>query len=124
MYIDIEKTKKLDGYTKAEVITALVRNFHGSDIDRLICYLESERLKDIIAKQEKADADETAAMQAYLGWRRELIKKYGDGEQVRLIDLPRDEIIRGAALEKAWTEARKKSVRLEFESKSILYNEV
>lgn len=115
-----DKIEKLNEYTKAEIITALVRTFHGTDINRLILHLEAEQMKKVMTEQEKADAAETEALNALLEWRSMIVKKYGDGERVALIKVPQDEIMHGAALEKAYADAQKRAAALDVKIKKLV----
>lgn len=97
---------KLAEYTKEEIIAALGRSFDGEYTVRVLLRdLEAMTMKREHEALEKATAAEAKALQALIDWRSDMVKQYGNGETVPLAKLPRHEIERGAALEKAYTDA-------------------
>lgn len=101
--------KEIAKYSKEEIIEALGRQVIPLVVlDNLLGDLEHLRIRKAIDEHKKAFEAEQAAFDAYMAWRKEKVAKYGDGKIVTLSNIPRAEITRGAALEKAWNAAREK----------------
>lgn len=76
---------------------------------------ESRRIIDMRFKLIKATYKQTAAQQKFNDWCGEMIKQYGDGESVRIVNIPAIEARRGAKLEKAYSTANDTMERVEAE---------
>lgn len=102
--------KKLESYSKAEIIQA-IRNIsrymiNGHNAEKLVLdQLDTIKQEKIFAEAQMARQTAIARMNEFFGWKKEMIKKYGDGQKVSLKDLPRIELERGAKLQKAWNDS-------------------
>ena len=109
-----ELLKKLSKYSKEDILKALGRQYN---IDYIICGmindLESMEMNAAFEKHDKAFNDSIAARLLYLDWKKEMCVKYGNGKTVKLSDIPKEEITRGAELERALIKATKTEQRLE-----------
>lgn len=104
--------KKLAKYSKEEIIEALCETFF-LDLDRVLNNLEHNRRTKVLEEHRKTIEAQSAAGVAYIEWLKEMTAKYGDGEKIDLRKLTKQEIQRGARLEKAWDEARKAEKKLD-----------
>lgn len=106
-----EALKKLSAYRKEEIIEALGRALelaaYPSEYiaEQMTDFLENKKIQDLLDRHEKALAKEIAAEKAFRKWKNEMCEKCGDGQTVRLSNIPPADIIRGTALEKALKEA-------------------
>ena len=103
--------KKLESYSKAEIIKAIrtVPKYmsHGIQIEELIIdRLEDREREKIFAEAQLARQTEIDRMNEFFNWKKEMVKKYGDGIRVMFKDLPRIELERGAKLQKAWADSK------------------
>lgn len=109
--------KKLESYSKAEIIQALrrMRRYYG--IERL-----EESIIDAIQdiQREKAFTEAQLARQTaidrmneFFNWKKQMAEKYGNGKQFKLSDLPHYQIERGANLQNAWSASENERKRLE-----------
>ncbi len=102
--------KKLESYSKAEIIQA-IRSIpkymvYGHDIEKVIFdRLEAEKRDKAFAEAQMARQTAIDRMNEFCNWKKEMIKKYGDGQKVSLKDLPHIELERGAKLQKAWNDS-------------------
>ena len=109
-----ETLKKLLSYRKEEIIEALGRSYQSEYIaEQMLNYLESKKEKDLLDRHRKALDKEIAARKAFMEWKNEMCEKYGDGQTVKLTNIPPEDINRGAALEKALKEAVEEERRLD-----------
>lgn len=114
-----EALEELAKYSKEDILEALGRSCFV-DVDAMLIDLEYIQRTRAIDEHQKAIADESAALTAYLEWNREVIAKYGDGETVRFDQLPESEVQRGIKLERIWRSARKKEKRLDDRVRKLL----
>ena len=102
--------KKLESYSKAEIIQAIhgISKYmiSGHNAEKLVLdRLEEERRDKAFAEAQMARRTAIDRMNEFHNWKKEMIKKYGDGKRVNLADLPRIELERGAKLQKAWNDS-------------------
>ena len=101
--------KEISKYSKEEIVEALKRHYIPDWVFAdLLSGLEFVRRTKAIDEHNKTVQEESAAFEAYMAWRKEIVAKYGDGKAVTISKIPREEITRGANLEKAWNDAREK----------------
>lgn len=102
--------KKLESYSKAEIIQA-IRSIpkyitHGNSIEELaIEYAEDRKRDKIFAEAQMARQTAIDRMNEFCNWKKEMAEKYGDGKRFKLSDLPHFQIERGANLQKAWNDS-------------------
>ena len=116
-----EDIKKLFDYTKEEIIVALGR-MYGSDliVTELLGRLERGAIEKALDASDKASNARIDAAIAFQKWQSDMCVKYGNGRNVKLVDIPPEEIERGARLEKAFFEATKKAERLDAKANKLL----
>lgn len=101
-----KKLKELEKYTKAEIIEAIGRNFNaGYIVDDLLNDLKNRKTQQLLDDEREADRLGTEKLKALLAWRNEMCQKYGNGSNVRLSDIPPEEIQRGAKFEREYEAA-------------------
>lgn len=116
-----DKLQEIAKYSKEEIIEALGRKYTPEwELDGLLANLEYIRRTKAIEEHRKAVDEETAAFKAVIGWRKEVIDKYGDGVSVKCTQLPAEERKRGVTLENAWFLAQKKEKRLDAKVSKLL----
>lgn len=116
-----EALKKLSAYKKEEIIEALGRSYQSEYIaEQMLDYLESRKEKALLDRHRKAIDKEIAARKAFMEWKKEMCEKYGDGQTVKLSNIPPTDINRGAALEKALKEATEEERRLDKQVNKML----
>ena len=96
-----DKTLKgrLNGYSKADIIDALCGEFEADyHIKSLLITLNEKERKRAIANEENAFNEEMKAQDEYDEWIRKMIREHGDGQSVRMGDIPEKEIKKGAVL--------------------------
>lgn len=110
---EAEMKKRLKEFSKAQIINAIIKTYpYRNIVERLISNLEYLEKDEIIKKHSDAIDEESMATHQYLKWRDEMIQKYGTGGKVRLIDIPDNELVKGADLESKMKVAREKERRL------------
>ena len=102
--------KKLESYSKAEIIQAIrsISKYmiNGHIAEKLVLdHLDVIKRDKIFAEAQMARETAIARMTEFLAWKKEMVKKYGNGERVSLRDLPPIELERGAKLQKAWEDS-------------------
>lgn len=116
-----ETLKKLSAYKKEEIIKALGRSYQSEYIaEQMLDYLESKKEKDLLDRHRKAIDKEITARKAFMDWKNEMCEKYGDGQTVKLLNIPPTDINRGAALEKALKEATEEEQMLDKQVNKML----
>jgi len=121
--------KKLESYSKDEIIKA-IRSIpkyitHGLSIEKLVIErVEDVKRDKIFAEAQMARQTEIARMNEFFNWKKEMIKRYGDGERVSLKDLPPIELERGAKLQKAWNDSENARVVAEKEEDKYYGKEI
>ena len=102
-----KRLKELEKYTKAEIIEAIGNHYRAADIvNELLRDLQNTKMQKVFRIQRMAERISMEKFEALLAWRHEMCEKYGDGKTVRLLDVPPEEIERGAKLEKEYAAAR------------------
>lgn len=110
---EAEMTRRLNSFTKAQIINAIVKTYPYRGIaERLISNLEYLEKDEVLQKHRDAIEEESRSTQEYIKWRGDMIQKYGTDGKVRLIDIPNDELIKGADLESRMKASREKERRL------------
>ena len=111
--------EKLQKFTKDEIIEAILKTTRWSSflsVDNIVDEIKSVSFNNAYEKAHKAREHAIECMQKYFDWRKEVVRKYGDGESARYKDIPIAELEKGADLEKKWKEseeARKKAEKEE-----------
>lgn len=111
--------EKLKQFTKEELIEAIIKISRWSSFisaDHIVEEIKEFRRKTAFEKGQQARQHAIDCMQKYFDWRKRVIDTYGNGESVKLKDVPFDEVQKGAELEKKWKaseEARKKAEKEE-----------
>lgn len=109
-----EAINKIEKYSKDEIIAAIKKV--PFCWEQILSKLEQDKERAIFEQADKARQKEIKCLRNLSNWKSKMIKKYGDGNAAKLVDLPPEEIERGAALERALresTEARQKAERKE-----------
>jgi hypothetical protein len=104
--------KKLESYSKAEIIQAIraVPKYmiNGLKAEKLVLdQLDVIKRDKVFAEAQMARQTAIDRMNEFFNWQKEMIKKYGNGERVHSKDLPRIELERGAKLQNAWLDSEK-----------------
>lgn len=108
-----EIRKKLSKFSKAQIIEGIVKTYPYRNIaERLISNLEYMETDRMINSHKDAIDQESIATKKYIEWRGDMIQKYGTDGEVRLIDIPPEELEKGAELERRMKAAREKERRI------------
>ena len=109
--------KKLESYSKSDIIKAirkLERYYIAKGLEKnIIDSIQETQREKSFAEAQMARQASLDRMNDFFAWKKEVVKKYGNGERVNLKDLPRIELERGAKLEKAWIDSENERKRLE-----------
>lgn len=98
--------KKLQKYPKELILEAISREWQADYyIQRILLYCERKTAEISFIEEEEAIKEISKTSAAYFAWKKEMIKLYGDGQSVLLVNVPPYEIEKGLALERAWREA-------------------
>lgn len=121
-----EIRKKLSKFSKAQIIEGIIKIYPYRNIaERLISNLEYMETDRMINRHKDYIDQESIATKKYIEWRGDMIQKYGTDGEVRLADIPQEELIKGAELECRMRAAREKERRLSDKIDNIfLKNEV
>lgn len=124
--IETEIRKKLSKFSKAQIIDGIVKTYeYRNSAEHLISNIEYMETDRMLNSHKDAINQESVATKEYIKWRGDMIQKYGTDGHVRLIDIPADEIKKGAELEKRMINAREKERKLSRKIDNILLkNEV
>lgn len=102
--------KKLSKYSKADIIDAVCNEFMADHIVHgMLLFLEGRTMQRLMDEEDKAFKAQNAAGDAYISWQADMIKRFGDGQSVKISDIPDSELQKGAKLGNAWKEAEKKA---------------
>lgn len=116
-----EDIKKLSSYTKQEIIQAIESLWQGDVfVHDLLDFLEDKKTDTLLKQHTDAIDNLSAARKAYIDWKHDIIKKYGDGLSVKCRDIPDAELERGVTLEKAIKDATERERKLNNKVKRIL----
>lgn len=123
---ETEIRKKLSKFSKAQIIEGIIKTYPYRNIAmRIISNLEYMQKAEMINNHKDAIDQESIATKKYIEWRGDMIQKYGTDGEVRLIDIPQEELENGAELERRMRAAREKERRLSDKIDNIfLKNEV
>lgn len=98
--------KKLESYSKAEIIQAIrdMRRYYGIENleNKVIDVIQEHGREKAFAEAHLTRQTSIDRMKEFFNWKKEMAKRYGDGVRFKLSDLPRLELERGANLENAW----------------------
>lgn len=113
--------KKLDKFSKYQIIDTIIKKYPFKRFaEELIEDLEYLNKNELFKKHLDAIDDEQKATHEYIKWQAEMIGKYGSDGQVRLADIPNDELLRGADLGSKMKAAREKERKLNEKVDDIL----
>ncbi len=99
--------KELNKFSKEDIIDCLVEDslftFNEYQMKTFIYKLQSrKRLNDLDREQaefDKVSKESSEAMKLYSDWKTKVIEKYGKDGEVKLVDIPLEEIQIGAKFE-------------------------
>ena len=116
--------KKLENYSKSEIIQAIRKvpkyMTHGTPIEELIIdQADCLKREEIFAKAQMARETAINLMNEFFAWKKEMTKKYGNGERVSIKDIPLTDRQRGAELQQAWLDSE--TARKEIEKEEDKY---
>ena len=95
-----KKAKELLQYRKEDIVEALSRWDFGYHVIPNILYdLQKKRLEELRKEAEDASQQAIDATERYYAWWGEMAKRFGDGNIVRLQDIPQKEFDEGLRLE-------------------------
>lgn len=113
--------KQLNKFSKSQIIDTIIKTYpFGSFTEKLITNLEYLHTDELNKKHSNAIKKEQKETHKYLQWKNEMISKYGSDGKVRLIDIPNDELLRGADLESKMKATREKECKLSEKVDDIL----
>lgn len=96
-----EIKKRLNAFSKEKIVDALASDWELKRIaERVLNKLEQQQVSDLIEEHGKAIDKQLDAMKKYNQWKKDMIKKYGADGEVKLKDVPMEEIKIGASLER------------------------
>ena len=119
--MDKNKIKKeLSKFSKEDIIDCLIEDslftFNDYRLNDFIRKLKSRKfLNDLDRQQaefERVSAESSVAMKLYFDWKKKVVEKYGKDGQVKLGDLPPDELQLGARLEADYVKKNKAYMEL------------
>ena len=119
--MDKNKIKKeLSKFSKEDIIDCLIEDslftFNDYRLNDFIRKLKSRKfLNDLDRQQaefERVSEESSVAMKLYFDWKKKVVEKYGKDGQVKLGDLPRDELQLGARLEADYVKKNKAYMEL------------
>ena len=119
--MDKNKIKKeLSKFSKEDIIDCLIEDslftFNDYRLNDFIRKLKSRKfLNDLDRQQaefERVSEESSVAMKLYFDWKKKVVEKYGKDGQVKLRDLPPDELQLGARLEADYVKKNKAYMEL------------
>lgn len=119
--MDKNKIKKeLSKFSKEDIIDCLIKDslftFNDYRLNDFIRKLKSRKfLNDLDRQQaefERVSEESSVAMKLYFDWKKKVVEKYGKDGQVKLGDLPPDELQLGAKLEADYEKKNKAYMEL------------
>ena len=119
--MDKNKIKKeLSKFSKEDIIDCLIEDslftFNDYRLNDFIRKLKSRKfLNDLDRQQaefERVSDESSVAMKLYFDWKKKVVEKYGKDGQVKLGDLPPDELQLGARLEADYVKKNKAYMEL------------
>lgn len=113
--------QKLKVYSKDAIIEALGHCYQSDYIvSEIIGELEERKVQNALKEHEKAIDTLNTARKAYMNWRSDMCVKYGDEKTVKIVNIPSEEITKGARLEKALNTATESERKISKEVDKIL----
>lgn len=119
--MDKNKIKKeLSKFSKEDIIDCLIEDslftFNDYRLNDFVRKLKSRKfLNDLDRQQsefERVSEESSVAMKLYFDWKKKVVEKYGKDGQVKLGDLPPDELQLGARLEADYVKKNKAYMEL------------
>lgn len=104
----------LEKMTKEELIEAIERVErqkypYSNKLTRdILDEINEIRREKVFCDANEAKNESVKAMNAYFDWQKRVIRDYGDGENVKIIDIPEDVREEGKKLSEAWKSAEEK----------------
>lgn len=106
--------KRLRKFSKEQIIEAITECYQAEFLfNSIISSLEYKAEKELLDAHAAAIDAEREAAKACMDWRSEMCDKYGHGGECKLVDIPQDEIAKGAKLEREWIAAQEKEKALD-----------
>lgn len=110
---EAEMVKRLNSFSKAQIINAIVKTYwYKGSVERLISNLEYIEKDEILKKHKEVIKEESEITKQYIKWRGDMIEKYGTEGTLKWIDIPHDELMKGANLESRMKAIREKESRI------------
>lgn len=109
----------LEKMTKEELIEAIARverqkyPYFGKLTQDILDAISQIRREKIFRDANEARDESVKAMNAYFDWQRRVIRDYGDGQTVKVLDIPENVIAEGSKLNEAWNKAEEKRKQAE-----------
>lgn len=118
----LELLKKLSKYSKKDIIEALSQQYQVDCfiISGILGELEYTASKRVLDDHDKAIKAHQDAFKAYIEWKKQICIAYGDGESVKLTNIPPEELTKGAALERALKSTAEAEQKLDKEISKML----
>lgn len=114
-----EIKKRLIRFSKEDIIDCVIEDFYFYDNHRLNNFVSKLKGRQKLRKLEERDREfsrvsqeQGEAMNLYFDWRKQAIEKYGKDGQVRLVDIPLEEIQIGAKLEEDFNKKNQAYMKL------------
>ena len=115
-----KKKKELSKFSKEDIIDCLIEDslftFNDYRLNDFIRKLKSRKfLNDLDRQQaefERVSEESSVAMKLYFDWKKKVVEKYGKDGEVKLGDLPPDELQLGARLEADYVKKNKAYMEL------------
>lgn len=105
--------KQLNKFSKSQIIDTIIKTYPYRDfVETLIEKLEYLHTDELIKKHSDAINQASITTHEYIQWQNDMIEKYGSNRKVRLFDIPKNELLRGADLESKSKAAREKERKL------------
>lgn len=114
------KSIELERFSKKEIIDALSWKFDWLEANRMdytisdvVLYIQQQRQKKMINEQMELHEQGNVALTNFINWKNEMFDKYGKDNKLNLLDIPHNDIEKGAKLEEAWQSIYRQEQQLE-----------
>ncbi len=114
-----EIKKRLVKFSKEDIVDCVIDEFNFYDNHRLNSFISKlkyrQKLREIEEQDkvfERVSQEQSKAMNLYFDWKKRVIDKYGKDGQVRLGDIPSEELKIGVQLEKDFNEKNQAYMKL------------
>lgn len=98
-----DNKKELQKFSRNNIINALLKQGDWV-VNDILFNLQRDGLDEAYIQLQKVDSERDKAFQEFFDWKQEMAKQYGNGQRVKLANIPNCEITKGAEFEQKYNQ--------------------